>query len=146
MRALKVLSTAALSAAMAFTVDTDERLSTVDVTDRVAAELPPGVDGTATVFVQHTTAALVVQEAESRLLEDLESFLADLVPDEGHAHDALDGNADSHLRATLLGPDVTVPVRNGDLHLGSWQSILLVECDGPRERHCSVTVTAAFDT
>jgi secondary thiamine-phosphate synthase enzyme len=126
---------------MAFSVSTDDRLSTVDVTDRVARELPAGVDGTATVFVQHTTAGVTVQEAESRLLGDLESFLAELVPDGGHAHDALDNNADSHLRATLLGPSVTAPVRDGQLDLGTWQSILLVECDGPRERRCSVTVT-----
>jgi secondary thiamine-phosphate synthase enzyme len=128
---------------MAFTVATDDRLTTVDVTDRVAEAVPAGVDGTATAFLAHTTAALVVQESESRVLADLESFLADLVPDAGHAHDALDGNADSHLRATLLGPSATVPVRDGDLALGTWQSILLVECDGPRERTVSVTVTPA---
>jgi thiamine phosphate synthase YjbQ (UPF0047 family) len=73
---------------MAFSVSTDDRLTTVDVTDRVASEIPAGVDGTATVFVRHTTAAVTVQEAESRLLGDLESFIADVVPDGGHAHDA----------------------------------------------------------
>jgi secondary thiamine-phosphate synthase enzyme len=128
---------------MSLTVTTDDRLTTVDVTDRVADAIPAGVDGTATVYVRHTTAALVVQEAESRLLEDLETFLADVVPDSGHAHDALDDNADSHLRATLLGPSVAVPVRDGALDMGTWQSILLVECDGPRERTISVTVTPA---
>lgn len=126
---------------MAFTVTTGDRLTITDVTDRVASEIPAGTDGTATVFLAHTTAALTVQEAESQLLGDLQSFLADIVPEDGHAHDALDGNADSHLRATLLGPSVTVPVRDGALELGTWQSILLVECDGPRERRCSVTVT-----
>jgi secondary thiamine-phosphate synthase enzyme len=124
-----------------FTVSTEERLTVLDVTDEVEHALPADASGTATIFVRHTTAAVTVQEAESRLLDDLESFLADVVPDEGHAHDGLDGNADSHLRATLLGPSVTVPVRDGELDLGTWQSILLVECDGPRERRCSVTVT-----
>ena len=123
-----------------FTVETDERLTTVDVTDRVAAAVPEGADGVCTAFVRHTTAALVVQENESRLREDVEGFLAELVPDEGHRHDQLDGNADSHLRATLLGPDVTVPVAEGDLELGTWQSVLLVECDGPRTREVSVSV------
>ena len=127
---------------MTFSVETDARLTPVDVTDRVADVVPDDLAaGTATAFVQHTTAALVVQEDEPRLREDLESFLSDLVPDEGHAHDQLDGNADSHLRATVLGPGVTIPVEDGDLAVGTWQSILLVECDGPRTRTVHVTTT-----
>lgn len=123
-----------------FTVDTGSRLTTVDVTDEVAAAVPGDLEsGTATVFVEHTTAGLVVQEDESRLRGDLESFLGDLVPDDGHAHDRIDDNADSHLRAMLVGPDTTIPVANGDLALGTWQSVLLLECDGPRTRTVSVT-------
>lgn len=126
---------------MEFSVDTDERLTTVDVTDRVRDAIPDDVErGLCTAFVRHTTAGLVVQENESRLRGDLESFLDDLVPDGGHAHDRLDGNADSHLRASLLGPSVTIPVEDGDLALGTWQSVLFVECDGPRTRTVSVTV------
>ncbi|MCU4740296.1 secondary thiamine-phosphate synthase enzyme YjbQ [Natronoglomus mannanivorans] len=128
---------------MGFDVATDDRLTTVDVTDRIGAAIPEDCrEGVCTVFVQHTTAALVVQENEPRLRGDLESFLSGLVPDEGHAHDELDGNADAHLRATLLGPSVTVPVEDGALALGRWQSIFLVECDGPRTRRVSVTVTS----
>ncbi|SFC06793.1 secondary thiamine-phosphate synthase enzyme [Halobiforma haloterrestris] len=123
-----------------FTVETDARLTTVDVTDRVADAVPDDLSsGTCTAFVEHTTAGLAVQENESRLREDIESFFADLVPDEGHAHDRIDDNADSHLRATLLGPEATLPVADGDLALGTWQSLLLVECDGPRTRTVSVT-------
>jgi len=117
---------------MTFTVSTDARLDVVDVTDRVAAAVEGS--GTATVFVDHTTAGVVINEAEPRLLGDVRTFLTDLVPDEGWEHDELDGNADSHLRALLLGPSETVPVVDGDLSLGRWQSVLLVECDGPRER------------
>jgi secondary thiamine-phosphate synthase enzyme len=117
---------------MEFTVSTDARLDVVDVTDRVAAAVEG--EGTGTVFVDHTTAGVVVNEAEPRLLEDIRTFLSDLVPDEGWRHDELDGNADSHLRAMLLGPSVTVPVVDGEPELGRWQSVLLVECDGPRER------------
>ncbi len=125
---------------MEFTVDTDARLTTVDVTDRIADAVPDDLEaGTATAFAKHTTTGLIVQENEPRLREDIEGFLADLVPDGGHAHDQLDGNADSHLRATLLGPDVTIPVEDGELALGTWQSVLLVECDGPRTRTVTVT-------
>lgn len=123
------------------TVSTDARLELVDVTDRVAAVVPNDVDaGTCHVYSRHTTAGVLVQEAEQRLIEDVTSFLGDLVPDEGHRHDELDGNADSHLRASLIGPDATVPVTDGSLALGRWQSICLVECDGPRERELVVTV------
>ena len=123
-----------------FTVSTDDRLSVVDVTDRVAAALPDGASGTATVFVRHTTAGVTVNEAESRLLEDFERALSELVADEGWRHDDLDGNADSHVRAMLVGPDVSVPVSEGELDLGTWQSVLLVECDGPRSRTVDVRV------
>ena len=82
----------------------------------------------------------VVNEGERRLLEDVEAFLGELVPDEGWAHDEIDDNADSHLRALLLGPGETIPVADGGLQLGTWQSILLVELDGPRSRSLSVTV------
>lgn len=123
-------------------VETESRLTTVDVTDRVRAAVEDCEHGVATVFVEHTTAALVIQENEPRLRGDLESFVSGLVPDEGHAHDELDGNADSHLRAAVFGPSVTVPIEDGDLALGQWQSIFLLECDGPRRRRLSVrTVT-----
>ncbi|WP_049901875.1 secondary thiamine-phosphate synthase enzyme YjbQ [Natrinema sp. J7-1] len=136
---------AAVVPTMNVSVETESRLTTVDVTDRIAAAVPDHLEsGTCTAFVQHTTAGLVVQEDEPRLRGDLESFLGDLVPDEGHAHDELDGNADAHLRAALLGPDVTIPIVDGELALGTWQSGLLVECDGPRTR--TVTVTTVGDT
>ena len=118
----------------AFTVSTDDRLSVVGVTDRVASALPADAEGVAAVHVDHTTAAVTLNEAEPRLLGDFESALADLVADEGWDHDELDGNADAHVRAMLVGPSVTVPVSDGEPDLGTWQSVLLVECDGPRTR------------
>jgi secondary thiamine-phosphate synthase enzyme len=121
-----------------FTVDTDERTQVVDVTDRVSDVVSDGATGTCTVFVEHTTAGVVVQEAEPRLLADVERVLGELVPDEGWRHDEVDDNADAHLRATLLGEHVTVPVSDGRLGLGTWQSVLFVECDGPRRRTVTV--------
>jgi len=56
--------------------------------------------------------------------------------------DALDGNADSHLRALLLDESVSVPVSDGALALGTWQSVLLLDCDGPRTRSVTVTCTS----
>ena len=127
-----------------FSVSTDARLTVVDVTDEVreavAGSAPDEGERVCTVFSEHTTTGVVVNEAESRLLGDFESYLEQAVPDSGWDHDALDGNADSHLRALLLGNSASVPVVDGDLALGRWQSVLLVECDGPRDRTLRIVV------
>ncbi|WP_158056319.1 secondary thiamine-phosphate synthase enzyme YjbQ [Halorussus halophilus] len=127
-----------------FQVETQERTQVVDVTEKVRDELQGQnvSDGLCTVFVQHTTAGVVVNEAESGLLEDIESFLQNIVPDhDDYRHDRIDDNADSHLRALLLGESATVPIEDGELALGTWQKLLFVECDGPRTRRVRVTVT-----
>ncbi|MFB6127277.1 MAG: secondary thiamine-phosphate synthase enzyme YjbQ [Halolamina sp.] len=126
-------------------VETDARLTTVDVTDRVEAAVPADSDGLCTVVSRHTTAGVVVQEDEPRLREDIERALADRVDDEGWRHDALDGNADGHLRATLVGESASLPVRDGELDGGRWQSVLFVECDGPRSRELDVVVTPTVE-
>ncbi|MFB6178698.1 MAG: secondary thiamine-phosphate synthase enzyme YjbQ [Halorientalis sp.] len=124
-----------------FEVETGDRLTVVDITDEVASRLPIDAEGTCTVFVRHTTAGIQVNEAEPRLLGDIEQALESLVPQTGWDHDQLDGNADAHLRSMLLGRSVTLPVVEGDLDIGTWQSVLLVECDGPRTRSITVVVS-----
>ena len=130
---------------MEIDLSTSGKVDVTDVTDRVEAVVDEAVgSGTATVFVPHTTAGVVVNEAERRLVADVEDALVDLVPDSGdYRHDEVDDNAAAHLRATILGESVVVPVEEGRLALGTWQSILFVECDGPRSRRLHVTVTEA---
>lgn len=128
---------------MSIEVSTSERAELVGVTADVAAAVPEGAEsGICVPFVPHTTAGIVVTEAETRLLSDIERMLEQLVSrGEAYEHDEIDDNADAHMRATLLGESVTVPVVDGDLALGTWQSILFVECDGPRTRRLQVTTT-----
>jgi secondary thiamine-phosphate synthase enzyme len=71
-----------------------------------------------------------MNDSEPRLLDDIESLVVEQSAPDGWAHDALEGNADAHLRSSLLERSVTVPIRDGALALGTWQSILLIECDG----------------
>ncbi len=126
-----------------FRVKTGSRVEIVDVTDKVTEIVrESGVDtGLANVYSRHTTAAVVVNEPESGLLNDIVSVLSELVPEgEGYEHDRIDNNADAHLRAILLGGSVTLPVVGGEPDLGTWQSVLLVELDGPRTRTLRVTV------
>ena len=127
-------------------VATERRLDVLDVTDRVAERVPSALAaGTCSVFVRHTTAGVLVNEPEPGLLEDLREYYEHLVPETEYRHDAIDDNADAHLRASIAGASVTVPVRDGGLALGTWQSILLLECDGPRTREVVVTVTPAAE-
>lgn len=130
-------------ASSAFTVETGSRTQVLDVTDRVAATIPEGATGACLVSVRHTTAGLCVNEPERRLLGDIERFLEAVVPDRVWAHDEIDDNADAHLRAAMIGNGVTVPVTAGELDLGTWQGVLLVECDGPRTRTVDCRVVSA---
>lgn len=127
---------------MRLSVSTSEPTDVIDVTERIDEAVPDDVvTGVATVFVPHTTAGVVVNEAERRLLTDLEAFVEQLVPaDRDYGHDAIDDNAAAHLRATVLGESVQVPISDGELALGTWQSVLFVECDGPQSRGLYVTV------
>ena len=126
-------------------VETRDRVGFRDLTDRVDAELPAGLDdGLCHVFVAHTTAGVLVNEAESNLLQDAVDRFEALVPTrDGYAHDRLDDNADAHLRSMLLGNEVSVPISGGDLALGTWQRLLLFDGDGPRTRSVRLTVLEA---
>lgn len=139
---MKVYSPETEWTGMQLTVRTTDRVDVVDVTSEVESAIPADTEtGLCHVYVPHTTAGIVVNEPEDRLLDDVESFLATLVPQEaGYGHDAIDDNADAHLRSLLLGESVTVPIQDGTLALGTWQAILLVDGDGPRTRRLTVTL------
>ena len=130
-----------------FEVATREPRECIDLTDRVRAVVKgTGVDGgLCHVMVLHSTAAVVVNEFDDpNIGKDLLAALDRAVPEHaGWLHDRIDDNAHAHIKAALLGPGELVPVSDGDLVLGTWQRILLVELDGPRSRRVSVTVQRA---
>ncbi len=126
-----------------FSVKTGSRVEVINVTDEVVGAVRESEveTGLANVHSRHTTAAVIVNEPESGLLNDIVSMLSKLIPEgASYKHDRIDNNADSHLRAILLGNSVTLPVVGGEPDLGTWQSVLLVELDGPRTRTLRVTV------
>src|SRR5262245_12436649 len=97
------------------------------------------------LFSQHTTAALVVSEFQNALLDDIHSFLGRIVEEElPYKHNSPEfsdcdrRNAASHLRSLLFSNSVVLPVRDGELVLGQFQSVILAEMDGPRERSLKV--------
>ena len=115
-------------------IKTERKRQVLDVTDLVEVELPEG-DGVVTVFVQHTTAAITTADLDPGTDEDLLDFLDSLVPNRKWRHPHDPSHAPDHLLASLIGPSVTVPYADGKLLLGTWQRIILVELDGPRDRN-----------
>lgn len=132
--------------ATSFRVITKEEGDIIDITDMVAkAVADSGIeDGLACVMTKHSTAAIILMEDEPGLRADLRGMLGRLAPKgAGYEHDRPggDGNGHSHLRATLLGMSVTVPVAGGRPALGRWQQVLLMELDHQgRERQVTVQV------
>jgi len=120
-----------------------------DLTDRVARIVHDSniTIGVAHVFNIGSTGAIGTIEYEPGLQQDLPETLDRLMPPSrnyGHEKTWRDGNAHSHLQATLMGPSLTVPVRDGALVLGTWQQIIHQECDTrPRRRTIVVTVIGA---
>jgi len=120
-----------------------QRYEVIDVTAEVAKIVAEaGVDeALCSVYVPHATAAIVINENDDpNLCGDLLDALDKLVPEGVWQHDRIDRNGAAHIKAAILGPSETVPVREGRLLLGTWQAIMLVDLDGPRQRRVIVTV------
>ena len=116
---------------------------TIDITSQVEAVVAgSGIrDGLALVFTMHTTTGLYLNEGEGGLVADVEAVLCTLVPaSSSYRHDRVDNNAASHIQSVLLSPSLTLPVAAGTLDLGTWQSVLFAERDGPRRRSVIVKI------
>ncbi|MDJ0852576.1 MAG: secondary thiamine-phosphate synthase enzyme YjbQ [Myxococcota bacterium] len=126
----------------AFSVASERPKQSIDVTDEVReAVRRAGVrDGLCHVMVLHSTAAIVVNETDDpNIGTDIVTALDRAIPDHaGWLHDRIDDNAHSHIKATILGPSETLAVSAGELVLGTWQRVMLMEFDGPRKRRVHV--------
>ena len=113
-------------------LNTNKNFEIIDITSQINREID--IDsGIVNVFSKHSTSAIVINENESGLLKDLELMLGDLVSDKySWQHDRIDNNAKSHLKSFILSSSETIPVANGKLDLGTWQSVFFIELDGPR--------------
>jgi secondary thiamine-phosphate synthase enzyme len=121
-------------------VSTRGEAEVLDLTDRVASKVAEhGLrEGQAFIFVPGSTASLTTVEYEPGLVRDLPEFFERIAPrDHPYHHEQTwhDGNGHSHVRASLLGPSLTVPVQEGQLLLGTWQQVVLIDFDNrPRRR------------
>ena len=123
---------------------TERRTQLVDITQQVQEALGP-LNGAAAalVYVPHTTAGVTINEgADPAVAQDLEAALEKVVDDGWdwkHVEDPDGPNAPSHIRASLMSPQILIPLDDGKLALGKWQGIFFCEFDGPRERKVYVT-------
>ena len=127
---------------MEFKVRTNKKYEVIDITQQVAEAVRAASvnEGLCCVFVPHATAAVVINENDDMQIGmDLLEALGKIVPEGKWRHDQIDSNGAAHLKAAILGPSETLPVQNGRLVLGTWQAIMLVELDGPRDRRIIVT-------
>ncbi len=126
-------------------ISTRRHKQVLDITDRVQqAVSESGVQaGLCNIFVTHTTAGITTGESIEGTDEDLMEVLERLIPEIKFRHEHDPSHAPDHMISSILGPSVTVPIRNGKLQLGTWQSVLFVECNGPRERNVVVTIVPA---
>lgn len=130
-----------------FTVRSRSHVEPVDITSEVAeAVRQSGVaEGIVCVSTPHTTAAIYVNENERGLRRDVVSVAQRLLDLGGsYDHNRVDNNAEAHLAAMLVGNSIVLPVANGGPELGTWQSIFLLELDGPRTRTVRVKVVASI--
>ena len=124
-----------------FNLNTNKNFEIIDITSKVN-ELIDVNQGIVSIYSRHSTSAIVVNENERGLLNDLEFMLDNLVSDKfSYEHDRIDDNARSHLKSFLLSSSECLPIRNNRLDLGTWQSVFFIELDGSRHnRTISLTI------
>jgi len=127
-----------------FYISTKKKQELVDITEKVRSIVKKSKvkEGLCNVFTMHATAAIVINENyDPNICLDLLDSLNKLIPSGIWRHDKIDGNADSHIKAAILGPQETIPIKNSELQLGRWQAIQFCELDGPRDdRKIIVTI------
>jgi secondary thiamine-phosphate synthase enzyme len=123
-------------------ISTGSLKEVVNLTDQIESLIRQSEmqEGLCSLFVTHTTAALTTGEIGEGTEKDLLQVVEQMIPPIRfrHAHDP--SHAWSHMASSILGPSLTIPVSSGKLVLGTWQSVMLVELDGPRERTIHLTL------
>ena len=125
-----------------FQVKTSSRTEMIDITRSVQEVVKKSnvVDGICMIFVPHTTAAVTINEnADPSVSHDILMELNKIVPFEDHYRHT-EGNSPAHIKASLVGPSLTVLIESGKIILGTWQGIFFCEFDGPRNRKVYIKV------
>ena len=115
-------------------IDTTNKCELINITSHINDIIRENnvESGLVNISTRHTTSGIIINEDESGLKEDIVNVFEDIIPYKNYLHDRIDNNARSHLMATITTPTPTLPIVNGRLSLGTWQSIFFLELDGPR--------------
>ena len=118
------------------TIETNKKDQVVDITETVETQLQEAQaeNGICVVFVAHTTCALTTADLDPGTDLDLLATLRRLLPKMSYRHPHDPGHTPDHLLSSIIGPSVAIPFQDRQLLLGTWQRVILVELDGPRER------------
>lgn len=129
-------------------VNTRSKRDVIDLTDRIQDRIGARgfSEGICLLTLQHTTAALTVGEVGEGTEEDLLEVLHEMIPKIRFRHAHNPAHAPAHMVGSILGPSLALPVDRGRLVLGTWQSVLLIELDGPRQRSLHLLWLGAMAT
>ena len=98
-------------------------------------------EGICNIYAPHATCGIIINENyDPNICLDIVDLLKEYVPQGKWRHDRIDDNADAHIKAAIVGPSETIPISEGRLVMGRWQSIMLADFDGPRERKIVVNI------
>ena len=127
-------------------IDTTNKCELINITSHINDIIRENnvESGLVNISTRHTTSGIIINEDESGLKEDIVNVFEDIIPYKNYLHDRIDNNARSHLMATITTPTQTLPIVNGRLSLGTWQSIFFLELDGPRLNR-TVTISILRD-
>ncbi len=126
-------------------IETGSRDAMMDVTPRVMEVVKPSgiTDGWVSIYVPHTTAGVTINEnADPDVIHDVLKQLDEMVPNAQGFYRHCEGNSAAHVKSSLMGCSLMVPLADGLLTLGRWQSVFFCEFDGPRSRKMRVSVMA----
>jgi secondary thiamine-phosphate synthase enzyme len=124
-------------------ISSSKREELIDITPQVKKIVKEAKvkEGICVIYTPHATGAIIINEnADPNICDDIVEALGKLIPAGRWRHDRIDNNADAHIKSSIIGVSVNIPISNGELQLGTWQDCFFAELDGPRN-HRRVIIT-----
>jgi len=127
------------------TISTSKKQELIDITQEVKNIVSKSnvKEGVCFVYVPHATAGITINEnADPNIQTDIIKAMNDIIPEHNrYLHDSIDNNAAAHIKSSIIGVSKTIPIKNNKLMLGTWQAIMFVELDGPRQNRRIIVST-----
>lgn len=118
-------------------INSNENRQIIDITDQINSLIETDAK-LCHLFVKHTTCALTTADLDPGTDQDMLDAFWEMIPKLKYRHPHNPAHVPAHIASTIIGPDVTIPIVNNQLELGTWQRVILVELDGPRQREIKI--------